>query len=518
MEHEAQSSEARFVEYVDSLAQVLGREDRARPLKDYCTGLLMPGERKSVEPMAAVVAPARVSAKHQSLLHLVGQAAWSDEALLGKVRELVLPAIEAQGKIEAWIVDDTGFAKKGVHSVGVARQYCGRLGKTDNCQIAVTLSIANHAASLPIAYRLYLTEDWAADETRRKKAHVPDNVVFTTKPEIALDQIRAALAAGVAPGVLLVDAGYGVDGKLRSDITAMGLTYAVGVQPTLSVWPVDAGPLPPKPWSGRGRKPSRVRRDDQHAPVSARKLAAGLPKEAWRNVSWREGSNETLSSRFAAVRIRPASRDWKISTPHPLEWLLIEWPEGEKEPAIYWLSTLPEDTPIDVPVDTAKLRWRIERDYEELKSELGLAHFEGRGWRGFHHHATLCISRRLHSNRPGRLWFPDPPTSGDSPLRPPAAPNISRIHPSKTPRRRRSDQSGASKTRSRQSENNSPSPSPGPSCAARVVKPCNQKRLVGNHRDAVEVTLQLRIASISESICHHDSEIMDDGSIDRDDA
>jgi SRSO17 transposase len=163
----------------------------------------MPGKRKSVEPMASVVAPARVSAKHQSLLHLVGQAAWSDEALMGKVRELVLPAIEALGKIEAWIVDDTGFAKKGVHSVGVARQYCGRLGKTDNCQIAVTLSIANHAASLPIAYRLYLTEDWAADQARRKKAHVPDDVIFKTKAQIALDQIRAALAAGVSPGVLL---------------------------------------------------------------------------------------------------------------------------------------------------------------------------------------------------------------------------------------------------------------------------------------------------------------------------
>ena len=177
-------------------------EDRARPLEDYCTGLLMPGERKSVEPMAAVVAPAHVSAKHQSLLHLVGQGAWSDEAVLAKVRELVLPAIEAQGPIEAWIVDDTGFAKKGVHSVGVARQYCGRLGKTDNCQIAVTLSIANHAASLPIAYRLYLPEDWVADEARRRKAHVPDAVKFHTKPEIALDQVRAALAAGVAPGVL----------------------------------------------------------------------------------------------------------------------------------------------------------------------------------------------------------------------------------------------------------------------------------------------------------------------------
>ena len=383
-----QSSEARFSEYVEALATVLGREDRAGPLKDYCIGLLMPGERKSVEPMAAIIAPARVSAKHQSLLHLVGQAAWSDEAVLAKARELVLPAIEAQGKIEAWIVDDTAFTKK------VQWASPGNIagGKTDNCQIAVTLSIANHAASLPIAYQLYLPEDWAVDEARRKEARVPDDVTFRTKPEIALAQIRAALAAGVAPGVLLTDAGYGADGAFRSAVTASGLTYVVGVQSTLSVWPPGVEPLPPKPWSGRGRPPSRMRRDGGHVPVSAKTLARGLPEEAWRIVPWREGSNEILSSRFAAVRIRPASRDWKFSTPHPLEWLLIEWPEGEKEPTKYWLSTLPEDTPIDVLVDTAKLRWRIERDYEELKSELGLAHFEGRSWRGFHHHAVLCIA------------------------------------------------------------------------------------------------------------------------------
>jgi hypothetical protein len=161
----------------------------------------MPGERKSVEPIASVVAPLRASAEHQSLLHFVGQSAWSDESLLAKVRELVVPAMETQGRIEAWIVDDTGFVKKGVHSVGVARQYCGRLGKTDNCQVAVTLSIANHQASLPIAYRLYLPEEWANDAARRSKAHVPDDVKFRTKPEIALRQIRAALMAGVARGV-----------------------------------------------------------------------------------------------------------------------------------------------------------------------------------------------------------------------------------------------------------------------------------------------------------------------------
>ena len=288
--------------------------------------------------------------------------------------------------------------KKGVHSVGVARQYCGRLGKTDNCQVAVTLSIANHEASLVpgldpgIAYRLYLPEDWANDAARRRKAHVPDDVKFRTKPEIALRQIKAALMAGVARGVVLTDAAYGSDAGFRAGVTEMGLIYAVAVQSTISVWPPGMEPLPPKPWSGRGRKPSRARREGDHRPVSAKTLATTLPREAWREVSWREGSNQTLTSRFAAVRIRPATRDGKLTAPQPLEWLLIEWPEDEREPTKYWLSTLPEDTPIEVLVDTAKLRWRIERDYEELKSELGLAHFEGRGWRGFHHHATLCIA------------------------------------------------------------------------------------------------------------------------------
>jgi len=392
MDGSTRESEGRFTTYVESLADVLGHLDRVGPLMDYCAGLLMPVERKSVEPIAAIIAPARVAAEHQSLLHFVGQSPWSDEAMLGKVRELVTPALAADGGVEALIVDDTGFAKKGSHSVGVARQYCGRLGKTDNCQIAVTLSLANHQASLPIAYRLYLPESWANDAERRKKAHVPDDVEFRTKPEIALSQIEAAQKASAARGVVLADAGYGVDGAFRAGVTSLGLTYAVGVQSTLSVWRPGEQPLPAKPWSGRGRKPSRVRRDGERLPVSVKHLASDLPAEVWGEVEWRVGSNQTLSSHFAAVRIRPASRDHKLAQPHPVEWLVIEWPEGEAEPAKYWLSTLPQDTPIERLVDTIKLRWRIERDYEELKRELGLAHFEGRGWRGFHHHASLCIA------------------------------------------------------------------------------------------------------------------------------
>ena len=392
MDSRGEGSEARFAAYVEALSGVVGHADRARPLRDYCTGLLMPCERKSVEPMAAIVAPSRVSGEHQSLLHFVGQAPWPDEPVLGAVRELVVPAIESQGRIEAWIVDDTGFAKKGVHSVGVARQYCGRLGKTDNCQIAVTLSIANHAASLPIAYRLYLPEDWAKDAARRKKAHVPEEVVFRTKPEISLDQLRAARAAGVAPGVVLGDPAYGCNSGFRAALTEMGLAYAVGVQSHASVWPPGIDPLAAAALSGRGRPATRLQRDPDHRPVSVKRLAMSLPAQAWENVTWREGSNTPLASRFAAVRVRPASRDWKRRTPHPFEWLLIEWPAGEKAPTKYWLSTLPEDTLLAALVDITKLRWRIERDYEELKSELGLAHYEGRSWRGFHHHATLCIA------------------------------------------------------------------------------------------------------------------------------
>ena len=384
--------ESRFARYVDGLVSVIGHADRAKPLRDYCLGLLMPVERKSVEPIAAVTAPARVAAQHQSLLHFVGNAPWSDERVLAKVRDLVVPSIERRGPIEAWIIDDTSFPKKGRHSVGVRRQYCGQLGKRDNCQVAVTLSIANHDASLPVAYRLYLPQDWAADPVRGKKAGVPDDVGFATKPAIALAQIRAAVAAGIAPGVVLMDAGYGADTKLRTEITSLGLSYVAGIQPNTSVWAPGTGPLPPKPWSGRGRATSRMRRDTEHRPLQAKALALGLPETAWQTITWREGSADWLTSRYARLRVRAAHRDERLKQPRQEEWLLIEWPEGETEPTKYWFATLPADVAFAEMVDITKLRWRIERDYQELKQEIGLGHYEGRGWRGFHHHATLCIA------------------------------------------------------------------------------------------------------------------------------
>ena len=387
-----QESEARFAGYVEALGAVLGHADRQQPMHDYCLGLLMPIERKSVEPMAAVTAPAQVAAKHQSLLHFVGNAPWSDAAMLDKVRELVLPVIERSGPIEAWIIDDTGFPKKGRHSVGVTRQYCGQLGKQDNCQVAVSLSLANRDASLPVAYRLYLPEDWAKDQGLRRKAKVPQEIAFQTKPEIALAQIKAARAAGLPEGVVLMDAGYGNDTELRTAITALGMSYVAGIAATTTVWPPGAAPLLPQTRSGRGRPQTRLQRDGEHQPISVKALARSLPKEAWQTVAWREGSAERLSSRFARQRVRPAHRDATLSQPRAEEWLLIEWPQDETEPPKYWFASLPEDIAFDRLVDLAKLRWRIERDYQELKQELGLGHYEGRGWRGFHHHATLCIA------------------------------------------------------------------------------------------------------------------------------
>src|SRR5262245_53568790 len=315
-------SGSRFSAYVERLVSVIGHADRAGPLRDYCLGLMLPCERKSVEPMAAVTAPGRTAAQHQSLLHFVGIAAWSDEKVLTKVCEMALPAIECHGPVEAWIIDDTSFPKQGRHSVGVARQYCGQLGKQDNCQVAVSLSLANHHASLPVAYRLYLPEDWAEDSKRRRKTGVPEDVCFKTKPEIALEQIEAACKAGLPRGVVLMDAGYGCNTDLRTGVSALGLRYVAGILPNTSVWASGTGPLPPKKWSGQGRPPKLIRRDDKHRPISVKQLALDLPKHAWRTIQWREGTAEWLSSRFARVRVRAAHRDYNLTDSRPEEWLL----------------------------------------------------------------------------------------------------------------------------------------------------------------------------------------------------
>src|SRR6266700_2910272 len=245
----------RFAAYVDQLTTALGHQDRHGPLRAYITGLCLPGERKSIEPMAARVDPRHARSRHQSMHHFIADAPWEAAAVLRIAREWVLEPMAQHGPMAAWIVDDTAFPKKGQHSVGVARQYCGELGKQDNCQVAVTLSIANHDASLPVAYRLYLPKDWASDRKRRRKVGIPDEISFKTKPEIALAQIRWACEAGLPRGVVLMDAGYGVDTDLRTSLTVLGLSYVAGIQSHTTVWAPGTGPRPPKKWSAHGRPP-----------------------------------------------------------------------------------------------------------------------------------------------------------------------------------------------------------------------------------------------------------------------
>jgi SRSO17 transposase len=392
-------------------------------LKSYCKGLLLPGERKSIEPMAARLDSENVQPMRQSLHHLVAKAPWSDEVVLEQVRNCVLPAMQKQGSVVAWIVDDTGFPKKGKHSVGVTRQYCGQVGKQENCRVAVSLSVATWSSSLPVAYRLYLPREWAEDAEKRKRTEVPEEVEFRTKPDIALDQIRAAVAANLQSGVVLADAAYGVNTGFREELTQLGLQYAVGVQSSMTVWEPGKQPLAAKSRGKMGRPPRLLQRTTDHQPVSVKQLAMSLPSAAFREVTWREGTDRKLRSRFAAVRVRPAHRDYWKAEPHVEEWLLIEWPRGDAEPGKYWISTLPPDISIKALVKMAKHRWIIERDYEELKQELGLGHFEGRNWRGFHHHATLCIAaygflvaernRFSPSARAGHLGFVAPGPAPD---------------------------------------------------------------------------------------------------------
>ena len=380
-----------FGRYLDHLARGLGHADRHAGLSGYCTGLMLPLSRKSVEPMAARVDPLHASARHQSLHHFVAKAQWSDQQLLRRVAQWVVPQMDFSAG-GWWIIDDTGFPKKGTHSVGVTRQYCGVLGKQDNCQVAVSVSLACDEGSLPVAWHLYLPHVWAEDAVRRKKAGIPEDVAFATKPQIALQQIRNLLAEGAPRHCVLADAGYGIDYTFRQGLSDLGLSYVVGITSAVVVWPPGIEPLPPKPYSGMGRPPVMPRRTAKRQPVNVKALAQGLPGSAFQNISWREGTNERLTGRFAALRVRCAGGNLGKARLLPQQWLLIEWPAGQAEPEKYYLSTLPETSALNDLVRAAHMRWRIERDYQDLKQDLGLGHYEGRGWRGFHHHASLSIA------------------------------------------------------------------------------------------------------------------------------
>ena len=385
------NTDERFDQYLKHLSGGLGHSDRHSGLRGYCTGLMLPLTRKSVEPMAARVDPLHASARHQALHHFVAKADWSDQELLRRVCQWVVPKMDlSQGGW--WIIDDTGFPKKGSHSVGVARQYCGMLGKQDNCQVAVSVSLACEGGSIPVAWQLYLPEEWAGDALRRQQAGVPEEVRFATKTQIALAQLQTLLDQGAPRHCVLADAGYGVDTAFRQALSDMGLAYAVGVTSSVVVWPPGVEPLPPELYSGRGRPPVVPRRTEQRQPMSVKALALSLPPQSYQSISWREGTNAPLVGRFAAVRVRHAGGNAGKARLRPLQWLLIEWPAGDEQPCKYVLSTLPDDITLHDLVGATYQRWRIERDYQDLKQDFGLGHYEGRGWRGFHHHASLSIA------------------------------------------------------------------------------------------------------------------------------
>lgn len=363
---------------------------------DYCRGLVLPGERKSMEPMAARLDPDHAQAKHASIQRFITDSVWDYRVILNAASDYAMPFLLSRGMLEAWILDDTGLPKRGNCSVGVGTQYCGERGMTINCQVVVTINLANHFASLPSAYRLFLPRAWIDDPVRRERVGVPVDLTFKSKPEIALELLDDLLEHHTDLAPVLADAGYGDSGQFRRALIERGLQYMVGIRSSILVWPNGTGPLPPPPPKpGRGKKPKRWRRNPKQLPCTVVEVARTLPSEAWATVEWREGTKGPMCSRFAACRVKvPGNRNSNDTYGwiHPEQWLLVEWPEKEPSPVRYWLSTLSPTASLSALVNLAKLRWRVERDYEELKGELGLGHFEGRTWAGFHHHGACVLA------------------------------------------------------------------------------------------------------------------------------
>ena len=372
----------RLEEFAGEMFEPMARKDQRRWGAVYLRGVMLEGKRKSIEPMAARLE----DGDEQCLQQFVNQSPWAWEP----VRERLARAVGDAIAPEAWIIDDTGFPKQGRMSVGVARQYCGALGKVGNCQIGVSISATASEGSCPVNWRLFLPEEWAHDAGRRAAARVPERVRHEPKWRLALDMIDELRAWGLEPPAVLGDGAYGDITELRLGLEERGIAYVMDVKAATSALPEDARAERPA-YQGAGRPPAARHRRPF---ASLRELAvAGGPGRA-RAITWREGARGPMSSRFVALRLRPANIKLRRAAAEaeaelPVRWLLAEWPAGAPEPIAYWLSNLPADTPIERLVYLAKLRWRIEHDYRELKDALGLDHFEGRSWRGWHHHVTL---------------------------------------------------------------------------------------------------------------------------------
>ena len=376
----------RLVEFAEEMFESMRRKDQRGWGEVYLRGLMLDGKRKSIEPMAARLA----DGDEQCLQQFVNQSPWD----WVPVRRALARRMTAEIGPEAWVIDDTGFPKFGKHSAGVARQYSGSLGKVGNCQVAVSVNAATDEASCPLDWRLFLPKEWDEgsdfNQDRRVKAGVPEDLQHVEKWRLALEMIDEIGGWGITPRVILGDGAYGDNTRFRQGLTDRGLSWMLDVKHTTSAYPEQAKPVKPD-YQGRGQPPKRRYRED---PSSLLELALAAGADAAERVTWREGTRGQMSSRFLALRVRPANIELRrAANKHDREldagWLICEWPEGKEKPTKYWLSNLPEDTPIEDLVRLGKLRWRIEHDYRELKDALGLDHFEGRSWRGFNHHLTL---------------------------------------------------------------------------------------------------------------------------------
>jgi SRSO17 transposase len=370
------AAEERLQQYIDRIGSVLGHPKRKEAFASYTIGLLSDLERKSVEPIAAMTCPdlARVGAAHQSLCHFVSNAEWDDHAVRRTAVQYAMDAMTKRAAITTWIIDDTGFLKQGTHSVGVKRQYTGSAGKVANCQVGVSLTVSNGLEHLPTDFELYLPEEWINDPARRREAKIPEDFCFKTKVDLALDMVDRAVANKVPGDIVLADTAYGRSSKFRDTVRLLGFDYGVGVDANTKVVPLGAG--------GRG----------QAAPLIASAFARQLGKGAFRRFTWREGTNKKLASRFALRRVRLANDDGFPVEDHEPVWLLMEWPFGESEPSAFVVTNLPAKMSKKEVVRRYKERYRTEQAYEEMKGELGLDHFEGRSFRGWHHHVSVVLS------------------------------------------------------------------------------------------------------------------------------
>jgi SRSO17 transposase len=400
--------------FLDFCFRELGRLERRQALSSYLAGLMLDGERKSMVPIASRLCenPDEVEAIRQRLQQAVNVAKWEQDELFRRISrraESDLP------EIEAMVIDDTGFPKKGKHSVGVQRQYSGTLGRTDNCQVATSLHLASEYGGVCIGMRLYLPETWAKDAERREKAGVPEEIVFKKKWEIALDLIETALGWETPRRPVLADSGYGDCIEFRQQLEDWDLEYVLGVSGTAVVWPPGQMPTPPLPkQKGELSRPRTKWTDGDARAMTMKELALSLPEDMWQEVSWGEGSRGKQSSRFVALRIRIAHNHAKGAPPGEEQWMLAEWPDDEDEPTKFWLSNMSGEITLPRLVYLAKLRWRIERDYQEMKGELGLDHYEGRRWLGFHHHVA-CVAAAHAFLTLERVLFPPQQKETDDP-------------------------------------------------------------------------------------------------------